>query len=269
MRVICVDDEPLILDMTVSMCREVPDVTEAEGFGSAAEALASLEEKEADVAILDIDMPEMDGLTLAMRIKEIRPDTAIIFLTGFAQYAVDAFKLHASGYLMKPTSKERLSEEIDYALSEKKPKEAAHVTIQTFGIFDVFVDGKAVEFSRSKAKELMACLVDRQGSSVTRAEAFATIWEDEFYDRAMQKQMDVVVRALKQSLSDSGISEILETHRGTMRIVPERVDCDLYRFFDGDMDAVNSFRGEYMSAYSWASLTEAYMDRIQRKRLGG
>ena len=269
MKIICADDEPLILEMTGQMCREIPGVDEVKTFPGASELLAYLENESADIAILDIDMPEMNGLTLAAKIKERRPDTAIIFLTGYAQYAVDAFKLHASGYLMKPTTKEQLEEEIRFALSDKKPPETAHIVVHTFGAFDVFVDGNAVSFGRSKAKELMACLVDRQGASVTRAEAFATLWEDEFYDRAMQKQMDVVVRALKQSLKDAGISDFLEIQSGAMRIRPEMCSCDLYRFFDGDMNAVNSYRGEYMSAYSWASLTEAYIDRIQRKRLEG
>ena len=94
MRIICVDDEALILELTLSMVRDLPETDEALGFGSAADALEYLEDNSADIALLDIDMPEMDGLTLAMRIKEIRPDTQIIFLTGLAQYAVDAFQLH-------------------------------------------------------------------------------------------------------------------------------------------------------------------------------
>ena len=44
--------------------------------------------------------------------------------------------------------------------------------------------------------------------------------------------------------------------RGTLRVVPETLDCDVYRYFNGDPVAVNSYRREYMSAYSWASITE-------------
>ena len=51
-----------------------------------------------------------------------------------------------------------------------------------------------------------------------------------------------------------------------MRTVPELLDCDLYRFFAGDAEAINEYRGEYMSAYSWASLTEANVDRHLRSR---
>ena len=157
---------------------------------------------------------------------------------------------------------------MEYALSLHAARRPARVTAQTFGHFEILADGRTLDFRRSKAKELLAYLIDRQGSSVTRAEAFAVLWEDESYDRAMQKQMDVIIRSLKQGLKDRGIGEILEIQSGSMRVRKELVDCDLYRFLDGDMAAVNSYRGEYMSSYSWASLTEAYMDRIQQKHLG-
>jgi len=272
MKIICVDDEKLVLDLTVALCKLIvtPDSV-INGFRSPMDALAFAEVMHPDIALLDIDMPGMNGLVLAAKIKERSPDTSIIFLTGYAQYAVDAFAMHASGYLLKPVSKERLAEEIDYAVAkkskQKKPQEGEpHISARTFGNFDLFVDGRAVTFSRSKAKELMAYLIDRQGSGVSRAEAFAALWEDSEYDRAMQKQLDVIVRSLRTTLEAAGIPEILEMKSGSLRVKPELIDCDLYRFMSGDVDAVNSYRGEYMTSYAWAELTEAYMERQQSRR---
>ena len=167
---------------------------------------------------------------------------------------------------MKPISREKLAAEVDYALSGRHVQRSSHIRVRTFGNFDVFVDGKAVTFNRSKSKELLAYLVDRRGSSVSRTEAFAVLWEDSIYDRSMQKQLDVVIRSLRSTLQENGIGEILEMKSGSMRTVPELLDCDLYRFFDGDAEAINEYRGEYMSAYSWASLTEANVDRHLRSR---
>ena len=263
MKAICVDDEALILQLTVSMCRQLPQLDDVQGFSSAGKALKWLEDHNADIALLDIDLPGMNGIALAREIKERQPETAILFLTGYAEYAVDAFELHADGYLMKPVSAERLAAEVAYALSGPRPHDPAGgaVTVQTFGQFEVLVGGKPVLFSRAKAKELLAFLVDRQGGSVTRAEAFAVLWEDAYYDRPMQKQLDVIIRSLRKTLSDCGISRILEMKSGSLRIVPEELDCDMYRFLDGDIDAINAYRGEYMSAYSWASLTESSLIR--------
>ena len=259
MTVICVDDEKLILDLTVSLCREMEEIDRVEGFSDAAGAISFLEKEKADIALLDIDLPDMNGLALAAKIKQLSPDTAIIFLTGYAQYAVDAFAMHVSGYLLKPISREHLAAEIRYALENRRPERASRVKVRTFGNFEVIADGQAVIFGRAKAKELLAYLIDRQGSCVTRADAFTILWENGTYDRSMQKQLDVIVRSLRDTLRQYGIGEIFQMKSGTMRVCPERFDCDLYRFLEGDADAVNSYRGEYMNTYSWASMTEAYV----------
>jgi len=257
MKLICVDDENLILELTVSLCEDFGLFDEVKGFSNGKDALAYLEENKPEIALLDIDMPDMNGLDLAERIKEVSPATSIIFLTGYSDYAVDAFSIHAAGYLLKPISRDKLLEEIQFALSERKEGNSDHVIAKTFGNFDLFVDGENVIFKRSKSKELLAYLIDNRGGTVTRAEAFSALWEDGMYDRAMQKQMDVIIRSLKDTLKDYGVSEILETKSGAMRIVPELIDCDMYHYLDGDEEAVKAYRGAYMSQYYWASLTEA------------
>lgn len=266
MTAICVDDEPLVLQLTLSLFRDLPGFQEVEGFAGPLEALDWLENHAPEIALLDIDMPGMNGLELARRIREMHPDTAIIFLTGYSEYALDAFQLHASGYLMKPINREKLASEVEYALSGRNRVKASNVFAKTFGNFDLLADGRPLVFKRSKSKELLAYLVDRHGGNVSRPEAFAVLWEDTFYDRAMQKQMDVVIRSLRSTLEEAGVGEIFEIQSGWMRILPERMDSDLFRFLDGNRDAIQEYRGEYMSAYSWASQTEAYLDRILQEQ---
>ena len=261
MRIICIDDEKLILELTVSMCRELPQKPEAEGFNNAKDALEYLRCHKVDIAIMDINMPDMTGIILAAKMKEINKNIAIIFLTGYSEYALDAISMHASGYLMKPVSSERLKEEIDYAienieLHKYNPKNT-NIFVRTFGRFDVLLDGEPISFQRSRSKELLAYLVDRHGSFVSRATAFSILWENRTYDRPMQKQFDVILRSLRATVDKYGISDIIEMKKGYIRAVPEQFDCDLYRFFDGNIDTINSFHGEYMSEYSWASITEA------------
>ena len=261
MKVICVDDERLLMEGVTSLCLELPQVKEAKGFTTGRDALDYLSKNQADIAILDIDMPGMNGIELAARIKSSWPEMAVIFLTGYSQYAVEAFSVRASGYLLKPVSKERLSADIEYVLSQNPRKRKERIFIQTFGNFDVYVDDRPVSFRMSRCKELLAYLVDKRGSGVTRPEAFAALWEDRLYDRGMQKQLDVVIRLLRSTLKEHDIGEILEMQKGTLRVKPDTFSCDAYLFFDGDVDSINAFRGEYMSAYSWASFTESMIAR--------
>lgn len=264
MRAICVDDEKLIADYVASLCRDLPPITEAAAFTRARDALAWLRENGADLALLDIDMPDMNGLALAAEIKALRPDIAIVFLTGFSEYAVDAFALRASGYLLKPVSRDRLAAEVSAVLSGRRAETRAHIEARTFGPFDLLVDGTPVAFRQAKCKELLAYLTDRQGGGVTRAEAFSILWEDRMYDRPMQKQFDVILRSLRDTLAEHGAGEILDVQKGVLRVRPERIVCDAWRFFSGDAGAVNAYRGEYMTGYAWGADTESYMNRKRR-----
>ena len=259
MKVICVDDEPLAVEYTLGQCALLPEIDEAKGFTKAQSALDWLCEHSADLAILDINMPEIDGITLAARIKQTRPETAILFLTAYKEYAFDAYAVHPTGYLLKPVSQEKLASEVRYACGGTRQSTKAHVQIKTFGTFDVYVDERPVSFKLAKAKEILAYLVDKQGAGVTRPEIFSVVWEDQPYDRRMQKQLDVYIRSLRDTLREYGISEIMEMKKGILRIIPGTFVCDAYLFFSGDSLVINSYRGEYMSSYSWASITESIL----------
>ena len=268
MKVICVDDEWQILQDTLQLCRQMPQIAAVEGFTRARDALQWMETHPVELAILDIHMPEMDGLALAKLIRERQRETDILFLTAHPQYAADAWAVHPTGYILKPLTRERLAEELDYTAqwrSKRRTRTAAsRVEVRTFGNFDLIVEGNKVSFARSKAKELLACLVDRRGIRMTRAEAFHLLWGEEEYSRSRQKMLDVIIRSLRATLEENGIGNILQMEQGTLRIVPEELDCDLYRLLEGDPDTIRRFQGEYMSAYTWASGTEGHIENRLR-----
>lgn len=136
-----------------------------------------------------------------------------------------------------------------------------NIRVKTFGNFEVFLNGETVSFKRARAKEVLAYLVDKQGTGASRAEIYAAIYEDEEYERKQQKSFDVVISSLKSTLSDYGISDIIEINDGSIRIIPEKIKCDLYDLLEGDEKALAHYRGEYMSAYPWSMMTEAYIDQ--------
>ena len=117
LKVLCVDDEKLMLQHLVSLCEKTAGVDEIHGFDRAGKALDWMKSHSCDLALLDICLPDMNGITLARRIQELHPETDIVFVAGSPQYAVDSWAVHPKGYLLKPVTKKDLQEELDYILS--------------------------------------------------------------------------------------------------------------------------------------------------------
>lgn len=266
MKALCVDDDGLFMEQMLAVCRGIGGIDEAQGFTSAGAALEFARKEPVDIALIGVGTPGINGLELAAELKKLTPGVGMIFAACSAEYAVEAFRLHASGYLIKPISKEALAGEVAYALSLRRNRPYGHITVRTFGNFDVYADGRPVNFKSAKCRELLAYLVDKRGSAVTRAELSSALWEDRLYDRRQQKQLDVYVRRLKDTLREYGIEEIFENDRGLLRVDPERFVCDVYLFFEGDEEAVNAYHGRYMESYSWASMTESAIYWKQRKK---
>ena len=110
MKILVVDDHPLIMEDIADELREItPDATVI-GVSNPLEVPALCDEHHFDVIFMDIDMPGENGLDLAKKILGKYPRTNIIYITGYAQYALDSYSTWASGFLVKPVSTERLKE---------------------------------------------------------------------------------------------------------------------------------------------------------------
>ena len=100
-----------------------------------------------------------------------------------------------------------------------------------------------------------AYLIDRRGAGCTVGELCAVLWEDRQADKRMKSQCRVVMGALRKDLAAHGIDDILVKSWNTWGIDVSKISCDYYDFLKKDSVAVNSFRGEYMTQYSWAEMT--------------
>ncbi len=263
MKVIAVDDEQIALDNLEIVLKEFPEVTQITTFRTPDRALEWLERNQADAAFLDINMQKMDGLTLAKRLKELCPCCAVIFVTGYSEYAVKAFEIHADGYLMKPVRAERIRKELDYIrnLPADSGSQKTHIRIQCFGNFEVFSDGTPVKFERSRTKELLAYLVDRRGASANTGELCAVLWENMPDTLSRRSQLRTLISDLTHTLERAGGGNILIKRRNSFAIDIDRVDCDYYAFLRQDARAVNLYSGEYMSQYSWAEMTLGFLKK--------
>jgi two-component SAPR family response regulator len=165
-----------------------------------------------------------------------------------------------SGYIMKPVTPEAVRSELENLRNPIEWSPQKRVKILTLGNFDVFVDGTPLKFDRKQSKEILAYLVDKRGTSATYPELAATLWEDEEYDRIKQKNLQVYNASLVKTLNGVGINDLILKNRQGILVNTKIVDCDFYRFLEGDTRAINSFTGQYMSAYSWAEFTVGYLE---------
>ena len=246
---VAVDDEPLMLSALTKAVQASADITAVADFTSCEDALDFIKSNRVDVAFLDINMRGMGGLSLAEKIIGIHPDCKIIFCTGYEEYAIAAFKLHASGYLLKPVSAEAVQAEIDHIIGVRQTEK--QLVVKCFGNFEVYAQGKPMTFKRSKTKELFAFLVDRNGAGVTVAEIGVVLWENN-EDQKNQNYIHQLFRDLRQSLEAVGAGEIFERNRYFYTVNPLKIDCDYYTYLKTGRP---EFLGEYMSQYSWAEGT--------------
>lgn len=260
MKLMIVDDEPRALkDLEDALIEVVPECKPV-AFTSPTRALEYAQENALDIAFLDIEMGRVNGLVLAKRLKDIQSDIHIIFVTSYDNYAVDAFQLHATGYLMKPARAEDIQRELTFLYGENISQQAKKIRVQTFGGFNVYVNNQPLVFKRSKAKELLAYLVDRRGLSITTREACDILFEDGKYDTSRKNYFQTIFSELQSVLKSAGAESMLLKKRNSFAVDIYAFECDSYRFLAGDPIAINNYRCDYMLCYSWAEFTMGIMD---------
>ena len=230
-----------------------------------------------DAVIMDVELPEFrsfdgallqggsvrrsGGLAAAAAIRVFSPRTNIIFVaekesvTAHPEYAVEAFRLHASGYLITPISEADLRDEVDHFRVPARINADNKLNVRCFGNFEVFHQGKTVRFSRSLSKEAFAYLIDRRGANCTVGEICTVLWENRSADASQKSQCRVILAALKKDLAAIGEEDVIVKGWNTWSVDPSKITCDYYDYLAGKYDVKDSFRGEYMTQYSWAEMT--------------
>ena len=248
MRVLLVDDEELQLTRLENAVKKVLSVDcEYLRYGNPVLAAEETVGKKIDVAFLDVEMPVLNGISLAKKLKKNNPQVNIIFVTAYDHYALDAYKLHASGYVTKPVSEEKVRAEIEALRYPVEIKATKKLQVKCFGNFEVFSLGAPLTFRYAKTKELFAYLIDREGASVNVNELNAILWEEDH-----KSYLRNLIADLQAALKAVGAEDVFLKRRNAYSIDPEKLDCDAYAYKRNDPDAVRAYRGEYMAQYSWA-----------------
>lgn len=262
MNIIVADDERLAVDNMLSLLHKLEPDAQVSGFTEVDDVFEYMKKNQVDIAFLDIEMGGYNGIELAKRCTGLAPNLNIIFVTGYSEYTLDAFRIHASGYLLKPVRIEELRAELDH-LRHEIPRR--HVRVQTFGFFEVFVDSMPLKFTRTKCKECLAYLIDRRGARVTYADLALVLWEAHTYNPSIQANTQKIVSDLIKTLREAGLEELVIKSRQDLAINTKLVDCDYYAVLEGDLDRLNTFMGEYMSNYSWAEFTVGELLKLKER----
>lgn len=277
MRIFVLDDEPIALRVSKKIVQEVMPDSQITGFGNADQVFTYIDETgmKPDVVFSDIEMPGMSGLEFAVHLKKKCPNAVIIFVTAYSQYALEAFRLHVHGYILKPLTTDRVKEELEHALEEKKSGQPEQddlspesdlkqrqknlqeqLKVECFGNFEVYWKNMPLMFGRRQTKELLAFLVDRRGTACTPEEIAQVLWQNQNDLEGLSAQVLILLKDLKRVLDTIGREDIIISRGGKIAIRKDAIDCDYYRMLAGDMYAVNSYQGEYMAQYTWAEITD-------------
>ena len=267
---IIVDDRQLVVSRMMTILKKTEPTGEHHGFTDVQEALEFAAETQVNVAFLDVEMPGMSGIELAKKLQQINPRVNIIFITGYKEYTLDAFSLYASGYLLKPIREEDVRDafaHLRYPLDSLQDSTAIGADQETdivkkvravcFGNFELYCGDKVINFPRARCKELIAYLVDRKGAVCTNDMIMGNLWPERVPNNSLKSMLRTLIAETKSALEVYGVSDIVIKESGGIRIDASKIDCDYYRFLDGDSRAARKYTGEYMSQYSFAEETRA------------
>lgn len=258
MKILLVDDEIACLNQLKKIIEKIEPSANISCFQLAAQALAYAGEHLPDVAFLDIEMPGINGIELAKKLKEQNEKINIVFVTAHTDYMRKAFELYASGYILKPFHAERIAQDLCNLRHSISPQDRG-LRMQCFGQFEVFYDGKPVAFRRSKSKEILAYLVDRRGASVSKRQIAAVVLEQEEYTHGIQSYLHTLLTHMIETLGQLGAGDAIIRQRGNYAVDPAGFKCDYYEFLSAGSPDKANYCGEYMSNYSWAEHTAALL----------
>ncbi len=261
LRVVALDDETHALERFEEVVKDFEEITLCGLFHDDEELLAFIEKNPMDIVFLDIEMPGKSGMQLSEEIHGMHPETAVVFVTAYNQYAVEAFELSVTDYLIKPLSRERLEKTLtriqnsrrNTGITEKK------VSIHCFQRFECKVNDEVIPLNHlMKSKELLAFLVSRKGAATSWEQITEALWPDMDFEKA-HNNFYITTYRLRKWLSENNITQIFECRRNSYRVVPSEFQCDLYDLEklkkDGSkIPAEYFYRGDFLEeeGYEWA-----------------
>lgn len=233
--VMIVEDEGHILKYMQKKLTTFDEFQVIGAFATPEEALAAFDGIQPEVVFLDIEMPRMNGIELARRLLDRKPDLHIIFTTAYGQYAVNAFEVEALDYLMKPIVDDdiaRVIRRLKKAAKGSQPhKDGGAGTmlfpVRCFGCFEVRDhQQQVVGWPTRKAEELFAYFLVHQGRPISKWELLELLWNDMAEERGLNNLYNTIYR-IKQVLKKLTTPATIKNINDAYVLESEQVLSDL------------------------------------------
>lgn len=238
MKAILVDNEKYVLDLMRIVIGKNSHIEIIGEFTEASEALKEVERTLPDVVFIDIEMPHINGIEFAKHVEDIGRDIQIVFVTAYGNYALDAFKVNAVNYILKPITEEDVNMTVERLLKniprEKQTIETNKLCrIDCLGNFKVYGRSgeEIIKWSTSKVKEMFAYFVYRNGERIDKWNLCDMLWEDSSPKKAEHNLHSSVYR-LRTVFKSQGIENIINYQSGKYKIDFSEFTCDLWEFQD-------------------------------------
>jgi len=263
MHILIVDDEQMALSDLKDTINEVNPCAEIECFDNYIDAVNAAEKVNFDVAFLDIAMPDRNGLELSKDLKDIYAGTNIIFVTGYSDHAVEAFAINASGYILKPAGKSAVQNALENLRIPIRYRDNT-LRVQCFGNFKVFYGNERIDFKRSLTKECFAYLVNLKGAAANTNELCAVLFPND--SDSNKHYLRNLIADLRSTLRQYHSENVFICKRNSFSVDTTTFECDYYKFLAYDTAAINNYSGDYMKQYSWAEMTNGFLNsEIEKK----
>lgn len=264
MRTIILDDDGIASELLKRQIEYNPYMTVVEEFNDPKQALMEIGRLEPEVIFTEIKLPFMNGIEFAKKVASIDENIQIVFVTSEEGYALEAFKVNAINYILKPISKDDVNTTINRLLKNNgliKRMSNKENKVYCLGKFDVYgKDGEKIrKWSTSKVKEIFAYFLHKRGQEVDKWEICDILWRD-FTAKKAEHNLHSSIYRLKNVLRTVGIEGIIYTQSGRYGVDFSNFSCDLWDFQDFIQDneevdskniekyekAISLYKGEFL-----------------------
>ncbi|MBB6693530.1 response regulator [Cohnella xylanilytica] len=221
-RVMIVEDERPTLELMERLIGRHPLLEVAGTFDSPLEAMERYPELKPDVAFLDVEMPKMGGIELAGKLKAADEELQVVFTTAYPGYAVDAFRVNAVDYLLKPVVPEDLERVVSRIVKNREPRAplrrpegSGEPPVRCLGTFETRgTDGTLLNWPTRKTEELFAYFLAFPNRLTDKWRLADLLWPDLEEGRSLHNLHNTIYR-LKKTLKEANLeARLTHTNEG-------------------------------------------------------